>query len=72
MVGRDSGGLSDTVKVTVTITDVNERPNVSGSTTVSVPERTKPVATYTGAIRTPATPPASPGPWTARMPPSSS
>ena len=49
VVGRDSGGLSDTVKVTVTITDVNERPNVSGSTTVSVPERTQPVATYTGA-----------------------
>ena len=48
VVGRDSGGLSDTVDVTVTITDVNERPNVSGSTTVSVPERTKQVATYTG------------------------
>ena len=48
VIGRDSGELADTVKVTVTITDVNERPNVSGATAPSVPERTKSVATYTG------------------------
>ena len=46
---RDRDRAVDSVTVAVSVTDVNERPNVSGSTTVSVPERTKPVDTYTGS-----------------------
>ena len=49
VIGRDRAGRTDTLAVTVTVTDVNERPSVSGSATAQVPERTKKVGTYTGS-----------------------
>ena len=50
MIGRDPGGLEDTVEVTVTVTDVNEAPVISGPARKSIPENsTGAVASYTAA-----------------------
>ena len=62
------GTDSDTVVVTVTVTDVNEAPTISGLSNTDYAENgTAPVATFT-AIDPEGT--ASPGPWRAptRMP----
>ena len=47
VIGRDPGGLEDTVEVTVTVTDVNEAPVISGPARKTIPENsTGAVATY--------------------------
>ena len=48
VTATDSGGLSDSITVNITVTDVNEAPTVSGSTAVRYAENgTAAVATYT-------------------------
>ena len=48
VIGRDPGGLEDTVDVTVTVTDVNEAPVISGPARKTIPENsTGAVDTYT-------------------------
>ena len=48
VTASDSGGLSDSIAVTVTVTDVDEIGMVSGDATASYAEdRTDAVATYT-------------------------
>ena len=49
VIGRDRAGLTDTLAVAVTVTDVNEPPSVSGPAAAQVAERTKKVATYTAS-----------------------
>ena len=48
VMAADPSGLSDTITVTITVTDENEPPVISGKTTVYyVEDRTDAVATYT-------------------------
>ncbi len=50
VTATDSGGLSDSITVTITVTNVNEAPTVSGSTAVRYAENgTAAVAAYTAA-----------------------
>ncbi len=46
---EDNDGLGDYVDVTVTVTDVNEAPTVTGPSDPTIPERSKLVGTYTAS-----------------------